>query len=158
MLRTLSLMLLFALHSACRPSSNESEIAAVEAITPDCYPAEAWQKMTWLAGEWRGTDAGQVLQQSFEMYSDKHLMLHQLLGGKTSIQGFVWKNGHYFFGQNQQWIVTWIGEKDIRFDSTRPHVSPMTWTRINAETWHLIRHNPQGDHTVVMERNPKTPS
>ena len=65
---------------------------------------------------------------------------------------FSWQSGRYYYGQNRQWVVTWIGEKDIRFDPLSPGLEPMTWTRLNDNQWHLVRHNPGGDETILMER------
>jgi hypothetical protein len=63
-----------------------------------------------------------------------------------------WDNGRYYYGTSRQWVVTWIGEKDIRLDPVKPGLSPMTWTRLHDDRWHLVRHTPGKDETVIMER------
>ena len=66
---------------------------------------------------------------------------------------FSWKDGHYYYGQNRQWIVRWISEKNIRFDPLVPGLKPMTWSRVHDNEWHLVRHNDGGDEVIVMERS-----
>lgn len=117
------------------------------------YNRSALQKMKWMAGAWKGETAGRVIEQTFLFHTDQLLEVFQSAGnGNTASQFFLWKDGKYFYGQQQQWMVTWIGEKDIRFDPVASGVKPMTWTRLNDKKWHLIRHAPKGDETIVMER------
>jgi hypothetical protein len=71
---------------------------------------------------------------------------------------FSWKDGHYYYGQNRQWIVSWISEKNIRFDPVVPGIKPMTWSRVHENEWHLLKHTDSGDQIIVMERTEEVPS
>ena len=144
----LSLLFIFACQNAV-PPTDDSEIIAHENTLPVRYSPSDIQKMHWLAGAWKGA----AIRQSFQFHGGDSLEI-LLLGkdGKTSISSFVWENGRYYYGQYRQWVVTWIGEKDVRFDPLRPGLTPMTWTRLSDQKWHFVKHLPGGDDITVMER------
>ena len=156
MLRTLLFICLFALIAAC---SNQLPFVSPEisAVQPEPYHTqydrEALQNLKWLTGEWKGKVKGRVVTQSFLFHTEHILEVTSTDNGdQTASQFIIWKDGHYYFGQNRQWIVSWLTEKNIRFDPLVPGLMPMTWSRVNADKWHLLRHTDQGDETVVMER------
>lgn len=124
--------------------------AADEIIPPEeefsvRYSPSDLQKMYWLAGSWKGGE----IRQSFQFHGGNALEILLLeKGGKMETRSFTWHDGRYYYGQ---WVVTWIGEKDVRLDPVQPGLMPMTWTRLNDRKWHLVRHSPQGDEITVME-------
>lgn len=116
------------------------------------YAPSDLQKMRWLAGVWKGVEAGRPIRQSFQFHGSNALEILFLdKNGDMNTTALMWDDGRYYFGQYRQWVVTWIGEKDVRFDPLSPGLSPMTWTRLNSQKWHLVRHAPGGDETTVME-------
>lgn len=137
----------------CLPEGFAEIATRQETAAPTAYDPAALQKMKWLSGVWEGNDAGRVMQVSALFHADSMLEITQLEGDAgTPSQQFVWKDGHCRYGSKRQWVVTWIGEKDIRFEPLVPGLQPMTWTRLNDRTWHLVRHAEKGDETVVMGR------
>ena len=147
-----ALILFFSLFSCQTTPLPETDTAFGESPLLIRYTPADVQKMNWLAGVWKGVEAGRPIRQSFQFHSGS--ILESLLvnsDGAMETCSFVWHEGRYYFGQNRQWSVTWIGEKDIRFDPVRADVAPMTWTRLDAQKWHLIRHTPGGDETTLME-------
>lgn len=152
----LPLVLFFASLLACRhlpPEDVLSVIGLPENSSLARYEPSALQKMQWLAGIWQGREAGRTVRQSFQFHDGKTLEIIRMQGnGDMASQLFEWYKDRYYFGQNRQWAVTWIGEKDVRFDPVVAGLESMTWTRLNDDTWHLVRHTPEGDETTVMER------
>ncbi|MDO8368618.1 MAG: hypothetical protein Q7T20_17600 [Saprospiraceae bacterium] len=156
MLRSLLFIFLVVLLGACAnqlPVANP-EVTAVQQETYHAqYDRSALKSLQWLAGEWKGKDAGRIVTQSFLFHTDHILEITPTEAGNQKASQFViWKDGHYYFGQNRQWIVTWISEKNIRFDPLNSGLKPMTWSRVNENEWHLLRHNDEGDEVITMER------
>lgn len=119
------------------------------------YSPSEVQKLHWLAGIWKGEEAGRPFRQSFQFHGGNALeILIMNNSGDISSCPFVWHNDHFYYGRYRQWVVTWIGEKDVRFDPVQPGggLAPMTWTRLNDQKWHLVRHAPEGDEITAMER------
>lgn len=149
-------VLLFAFALACRQLPPEILVSAIglpENSSLARYEPSALQKMQWLAGVWKGEEGGRAVRQSFQFHDDKSLEIIRVEGnGDIASLLLSWHEGRYYYGQNRQWAVTWIGEKDIRFDPLTPGLEPMTWTRLDDRQWHLVRHAPEGDETTVMER------
>lgn len=101
---------------------------------------------------WTGREGGRPVRQSFQFHGGNALETLLMEGnGEMDASPFVWREGRYYYGQQYQWIVTWIGEKDVRFDPVRTGFSPMTWTRQNDRKWLLVRHLPGGDDVTEME-------
>ena len=162
MIRFWFLFCLPALFTSCSGTLSEDagpEFISQEEIVYSRYERSELQKMNWLAGDWKGTDLRHTFEQSFRFLPGDHLEIHQIaVDGQKTDQSFQWELGNFYFGGNRQWIVTWIGEKDIRLDPLAPGLRPMTWTRLNDQTWHLVRHLDKGDETIVMERVADIPS
>lgn len=150
------MLLLLIFVTSCRnqfPEDITDIIAMPEGAYAARYDRSAMQKMNWLAGNWKGEEAGRVVKQSFHFRGENTLEITRMEGNGDMVSLlFSWHDGRYYFGQNRQWIITWIGDKDIRFDPLTPGLDPMTWTRLNDYQWHLVRHAPEGDETTVMER------
>jgi hypothetical protein len=156
MLRSLLFLLLLALAPSCRnqfPEDITDILAMPENASRARYDRSALQKMQWLSGIWNGEESGRPVRQSFQFHDDNALEIIRMEGNGDMVSLlFSWQNGRYYYGQNRQWAVTWIGEKDIRFDPLTSGLESMTWTRLNDHQWHLVRHAPEGDETTVMER------
>ena len=156
MSRSLLFLVFLTLIASCTNQLPEdlTDVTELQQDAPQTkYDRSALQKMKWLAGAWKGETDGRKLEMSF-LFSTNHLLeVFQSAGNSnTASHFFLWKDGRYFYGQQQQWLVTWIGEKDIRFDPVTPGAKSMTWTRLNDKKWHLIRHAAKGHETIVMER------
>jgi hypothetical protein len=135
------------------PDELTDVIALPENSSLARYDKSELQKMRWLAGIWEGEKVGRVVRQSFQFHSDNTLEVIRTEGnGEMTSLLFTWQNGRYHYGQNRQWAVTWIGKKEVRFDPLTSDGDPMTWTRLDDNRWHLVRHTPNGDETTVMER------
>ena len=156
MSRSLLFLVFLTLIASCTNQLPEdlTNVTELQQDAPQTkYDRSALQKMKWLAGAWKGETPDRKLEQSFLFQMDLLLESFQLAGNSnTASHFFLWKDGKYFYGQQQQWMVTWIGEKDIRFDPVTPGIKPMTWTRLNDKKWHLIRHGVKWNETIVMER------
>ncbi|MCW5923128.1 MAG: hypothetical protein KIS77_12325 [Saprospiraceae bacterium] len=156
MLRYLLFISSLLLTAACHNTlpENLTDIIALPEYTPAArYERSDLSKMTWLAGVWKGEEAGRAVRQSFQFHNNQTLEIIRMEGnGDMMSLLLTWHNGRFYYGQHRQWVVTWIGEKDIRLDPTAPGLEPMTWTRLHADQWHLVRHTPSGDETTIMER------
>jgi hypothetical protein len=147
--RALFVLPLLLLLFACQNTSpSADEIFPPEEEFSVRYSPSDLQKMHWLAGAWKGSE----IRQSFQFHGGNALeILIVEKEGKMESCSFMWRDGRYYYGQNRQWVVTWIGEKDVRLDPLQPGLSPMTWTRLNGQRWHLVRHLPNGEEVTVME-------
>jgi hypothetical protein len=162
MLRSLLLVSLLSLLAACAHQLPEERTLFSTLQQPNFkanYNESGLQKIQWLSGAWKGKDAGKSLKKSFLFHTDQILevMLTEA-GNQKASQFFSWKDGHFYYGQNRQWVVTWISEKNIRFDPVLPGFSPMTWSKVHENEWHLQRHTEAGDETIVLERSSDLPS
>lgn len=154
-MRRLSLAIFLLLFLfACQTTQPQTEmIMPAEKIAQIRYSPADVQKMRWLAGIWKGEEAGRVVRQSFQFHTGNALEVIRMEGnGDMASLVFSWHDGRYYYGQNRQWVVTWIGDKDVRFDPLVPGTDPMTWTRLNDNQWHVVRHVAGGDETTLMER------
>jgi len=155
MLRSL-LFLLFLFLFACRqlpPEEFGQYLTLPENSSLARYDRADLQKMRWLAGVWKGEEGGRLVRQSFQFHQDNSLEIIRMEGNGDMVSLlFTWHNGRYYYGQHRQWAVTWIGDKDVRFDPLVKGLEPMTWTRLDDNRWHLVRHSPGGDETTLMER------
>jgi hypothetical protein len=156
MLRSIVFFALLALAPACRNTlpENLSQIIAMPEHTQTArYDRSSLEKMSWLAGVWKGEEAGRMVRQSFQFHGSNSLEIIRMEGNGDMVSlMFTWQQGRFYYGQHRQWVVTWIGEKDVRFDPLTTGLEPMTWTRLNDHQWHLVRHSPGGDETILMER------
>lgn len=139
------LLLLFACQNT--PPSTDEFFPPEEEFSVR-YSSSDLQKMHWLAGVWKSPTNSQMFL--FHGGNSLEIMLSNKNGGTENFY-LAWNDGRYYYGQNRQWVVTWIGEKDVRLDPLQPGLSPMTWTRLNGQQWHLVRHLPNGDEVTVME-------
>ncbi len=154
MFRILLLLLIAATLQNCQTTSTTTEedlFAESKAYIP--YTPSDLQKLRWLAGAWKGEENGKTIRQLFQFHNNSSLEI-MCFGedGNLSSCVFSWRDGRFYYGDNRQWVVTWIGEKDIRFDPVGPNTDPMTWTRLNDSQWHLVRHAASGDRASLMER------
>ena len=153
-MRHLLLLVFLCTTIACKelplPLQAESNIVLPQVR----YTPSDLRKLSWLAGAWQGTDGNKTLRQLFLFHDSNTLEVMDLSAGSGSASSFfVWSVGRYYFGPNRDWVVTWIGEKDVRFDPARAGVQPMSWVRQNDRQWHLVRHAPNGStQEVLMER------
>ncbi len=116
------------------------------------YTAGDLRKLNWLAGDWATT--GKSKQRLLYMFhGTERLEVMDLRDSDSDMASwFTWRDGRYYFGKNQQWVVTWIGNKDIRFDPVQPNVDAMTWTRQGNEKWYCVKHRASGDQVLLFER------
>lgn len=157
MLRSLLFATVFMLLASCAQPLPGSSAETTATQQGEAYHAQydrtALQSMKWLNGAWKGHEAGIEITQTFAFHPDNSLEVTITeAGSPKAVQFFSWKDGHYFYGQNRQWVVTWISEKNIRFEPLTPGLKPMTWSKVEANKWHLLRHTDQGDEVTVMER------
>ena len=149
------LFFLLSLTYSCReiPQPNDTQGASFINNLPEVrYTQADVKKLSWLAGAWQGLEAGHILRQLFLFHDNNTLEVMDLTKGNGFESAFLtWYEGRYYFGPNREWVVRWIGEKDVRFDPVRPDVLPMTWTRQNNRQWLLVRHTPD-QAPVLMER------
>lgn len=156
MIRSLIFISLLSFVTSCANQlpDNGTEFKAFEApVYHAQYDRSALQNLKWLAGEWKGKGNGKETALSF-LFHTNHLLevLQSESGNLKASQFFSWKDGHYYFGQNRQWIITWISDKNIRFDPVVPGLKPMTWSRVHENEWHLLKHSDSGDEVTVMKR------
>lgn len=159
MLRSLLFFCLLVFGASCSrqmPASSTSLLT----LQPEAglyhtpYDRAALKNLKWLEGEWKGKASGRSLKLSFLFHTDQMLEVTPQEGStQKASMFFSWKDGHYYYGQNRQWIVRWISEKNIRFEPLVPDLKPMTWSRVHDNEWHLLRHNDGGDEVIVMERS-----
>lgn len=146
-------LLLFLFACRSNPQLNEESYSTL-ATSPNVRYAQAdMQKMNWLAGTWQGAEAGRSIRKLFQFHGTNVLEILEMDNENgSSVSLLTWHEGRYYLGQNRRWMLTWIGEKDLRFEPTFPGPEAMTWTRLNDRQWHLVRHTPGGDDTTLMER------
>lgn len=152
-LSLLSFLLLFLFACRSNPQLGEVESNAPASLPNVRYSQSDLQKMSWLAGAWQGAEAGRTVRKLFQFHSNNTLEILDMDNANGSyVSLLVWHEGRFYLDQNRRWVLTWIGDKDLRFDPTLPGADPMTWTRLNDRQWHLVRHTPGGDEATLMER------
>ncbi len=156
MIRSLIFISLLSLLTSCA-NQLPDKVTEVDAFETEAFHAQydraALQNLKWLAGSWKGKTNGKETGLSFLFHTNQMLEVMTTEGDNLKAsQYFSWKDGHYYYGQNRQWIVTWISEKNIRFDPVVPGLKPMTWSRVHETEWHLLLHTESGDEVTVMER------
>ncbi len=151
-LSLLSFLLLFLFACRSNPQLSEEDYGIRVSAPNVRYTQADVQKLNWLAGDWKGMEAGRVVHKLFQFHGTNTLeMLDMDNENGSSASLFTWHEGRYYLGPNRQWVLTWIGDKDLRFDPTFPGAEAMTWTRLNDRQWHLVRHAPGGDEATLME-------
>ena len=162
MLRYLLFLSALALFTSCAKSLPENSVSITpipEAPYNVQYDRDALQNLKWITGDWKNKLKGKGTSFSFVFHTNQMLEVAQTEGSNTKpAQFFSWKDGHYYYGQNRQWIITWITEKNIRFDPVVPGLKPMTWSKVHDNEWHLIKHSDAGDEVIVMQRVDELPS
>lgn len=154
MLRSSLALSLFLFLFACQTTQLPTdELALAESAAHIHYTPSDMKKMQWLAGAWKGEEKGRSVRQLFQFHGNASLeILCADTDNNWSSCAFTWHDGRFYFGQYRQWVVTWIGDKDVRFDPVRPGLESMTWTRLSDQKWHKVVHTATGDETVVMQR------
>lgn len=151
----LLLSFLVLLLCACRstPQLREEAYKALPSLPSVRYAQADLYKLRWLAGAWQGSESGRLVRKVFQFHDENALEIleYDPQDGATACT-LSWHDGRFYFGANRQWVLTWIGEKDVRLDPAVLGVEPMTWTRLDNNRWHLIRHTAEGDETTPMLR------
>ncbi|MBL7804403.1 MAG: hypothetical protein JNL02_11750 [Saprospiraceae bacterium] len=140
---------------ACRsnPQLREELYLVLPTTTEVRYSQADLHKLDWLSGAWTGKEAGRNFRILFQFHDDNSLEVFQFDQVKGSTMSLLsWHEGKYYFGTNRQWIVSWIGNKDVRFEPAVYGVEPMTFTRISDNQWHWVRHTAEGDEATLLER------
>lgn len=152
LLPVLALISLFACRS--NPQLRE-EVYMLLPNTPEVhYSLADLRKLDWLAGSWTGKDAGRNFHILFQFHDDQSVEVFNFDEMKGSTMSLLsWYEGRFYFGSNRQWVISWIGEKDVRLDPAVYGVEPMTFTRLNDHQWHWIRHTVDGDEATLLERS-----
>ncbi len=141
---------------ACRsnPQLREEAYLSLPTLPEVGYKQADLHKIEWLAGAWTVREAGRNMRMVFQFHDDNTLEIFEFDRKNGSTASLLrWEDGRYYFGSNSQWVLTWIGEKDIRLDPAVQGVDAMTWTRLNDHQWHLIRHTALGDEATMLERS-----
>lgn len=142
----------------CRQArTNQTDYQAYSTHEHDVMPAKydigELERMRWLTGNWVNDAATDRFMLDFHFGADNNLVAHRVNAQQISaLQPFVWSNGKFYFGSNREWIVTWIGEKDVRFDAAKPGILPMTWTKKSDAVWYMVQHTSEGDKTFKMQK------
>lgn len=153
-MKILVLALLLTSAFACReiPVATSDEIAAEEAPTVRYTKADI-RKLRWISGAWESTQPGRPVKQNFQFTPDNALEISEIGDSATPTTTMLtWYEGRYYLGENREWVITWIGEKDVRFEPTRAGKYPFTWTRFGEDQWYHVSHTPRGDRPVLMQR------
>ncbi|MBL7783282.1 MAG: hypothetical protein JNM22_18775 [Saprospiraceae bacterium] len=156
-MKILLLSLLLTASFACRQSADLPVAAAAIQSTvtiPDVrYTQNDIRKLRWIEGAWESTQPGKPVRQSFHITDDFQLEINDISDqGEPASTMLSWYEGHFYLGENRDWVVTWIGEKDVRFDPVRPGKLPFTWTRFGENQWYHVSHHSEGDRPVLMQR------
>ena len=147
--------------ASCAPSAKQdSELT--DNLEKSVYHARfdlgALQQVRWLQGAWKGKNGGHDLQESIRFIAGQGMEITTEDGSVKTAMHFNWKNGHFFYGENRQWLVTWISDKNIHFDPLAPGLKPMTWSKVSDNTWHFILHGEKNDEIIEMIRCGELPS
>ncbi len=111
------------------------------------------RKIRWIEGNWESTQLERPIKQHFQLSPDNSLEISETGNSSESFSTLLtWHEGCYYLGDNREWVVTWIGEKDVRFEPTRPGQNAFTWTRFGEDQWYHVSHTPRGDKPVLMQR------
>ena len=152
-MKILVLALLLSSVFACRevsdaiPADIEFEVAPIVR-----YAQNDIRKLRWIEGAWESTQPQSPVKKNFEFNPDNSLEITDI-GNSGDISSLLtWHEGCYYLGDNREWVVTWIGEKDVRFEPTRPGQNAFTWTRFGEDQWYHVSHTAQGDKPVLMQR------
>lgn len=156
-MKILALLLAAAtLLPACQTTEMPDALMTIVPPPHRNYEQSAAQKMNWLAGLWQSDTERSPMRLLFQFHQTNVLEVADLSANScNSVAGWlVWQNGRYYFGESRQWVVTWIGEKDLRLDPAQPGngVQPMSWVRQSDERWLLVRHLRSGDEVTAMQR------
>lgn len=140
----------FACQETALPASDETGIEAAPAVR---YTQADIRKLRWINGAWESTQPGQPVRQNFQFTPDNSLEITEIGDSETpNTTMLTWYDGCYYLGENRDWVITWIGEKDVRFEPTHAGKHPFTWTRFGEDQWYHVSHTPSGDRPVLMQR------
>jgi len=150
------LLAVAALLPACQTTEMPDALTTVVAPPHRNYEQRDAQKMQWLTGLWQSDTDRSPMRLLFQFHQANVLEVADFsANNNNAVSGWlVWQNGRYYFGERRQWVVTWIGEKDLRLDAAQPGngAQPMTWVRQSNDRWLLIRHLRSGDEVTEMQR------
>jgi hypothetical protein len=152
-MKIIVLALLFCTAFACReiPNSIPADIE-FEAAPIVRYTQGDIRKIRWIEGSWKSTQPEQPVKKNFQFSPDNSLDILEIGNSGAFSTLLTWHAGCFYLGDNREWVVTWIGEKDVRFEPTRPGKNPFTWTRFGEDQWYHVTHSPRGDQPVLMQR------
>ena len=153
-MKIIVLALLLCSAFACREISDSAPAdVTFEAAPIVRYTQADIQKLRWIKGVWESTQPERPVKQNFQFTPDYALEIIETgTSGEPTSMLLTWHAGCYYLGDNRDWVVTWIGEKDVRFEPTRPGRNPFTWTRFGEDQWYHVTHSPRGDQPVLMQR------
>lgn len=155
-MKTFASLLLICSVIACRQIPQAADIIdpkSAEVLSRARYDEADLYKLGWLAGAWKGEEGGNQIQLLFQFHGENMLEVMEFGKPHGANSTFLsWSEGYYYLGENRDWKIVWIGEKDVRFEPARSGRSAMTWTRLSDNTWYRIHHLPSGDQAMRMER------
>lgn len=155
MKHTLLLIPILLLSFCSRPEIQQTPLTTV-ADSKDIsvnYPSNGLAQIQWLSGKWQCADSKTSM-----LFLFHNSTAVEVIHSENGSNWFTWQDGRIYYGPNRQWVITWIGKKDIRMDAVRPGLPAMTWTRVNEQQWRLIQHTAKGDLITLFERPENTQS
>ncbi len=153
-MKIIVLALLLCSAFACRDTSDSMPAdVEFEAAPIVRYTRADIQKLRWIRGAWESTQPERPIKQNFQFTPDNMLEIMEIgISGEPLSTLLNWHAGCYYLGDNRDWVVTWIGDKDVRFEPTRPGKTPFTWSRFGENQWYHVSHHTRGDRPVLMQR------
>jgi hypothetical protein len=121
------------------------------------YKKSDLKKIKWIEGKWKGLDKGQPFYEIYQLINDSTLQVTSFdWDGKDSSQtsrSFVyWKEGAYYLGDQLNWKVTDITDKEIVMKRNYKASNDIIWRYKDISSWEAILESDKGVKNYHMER------
>jgi hypothetical protein len=137
-----------------RKTSAPSEAVLAQDLGPVRYEKSDLHKLKWIIGAWKAEEAGKTLVETFKMTAEGMEIIHLNKDGEETHMPLFWEDGRFYLGAEKQWMVTWIGEKDVKLEATREGLYDMTWTRGPGNLWYAILETEKETKTYTLHKSP----
>jgi hypothetical protein len=121
------------------------------------YSKNDLQKLKWIEGSWKGMYNNQPFFEIYKLTDDSTLEVTSYdWNGKdssnTSRTYVRWIDSSYYFGEQMNWKVVSITDRQITMKRNYKASNDIIWKFYDANSWDAILEKPKGEEHYHMER------
>ena len=119
------------------------ELDGLSSLTQETYKKADLKKIKWIEGKWKGIYQGKPFYEIYEFINDTTLRITSYEwdgkdSSKSSRSFVYWKDGSYYLGDEMNYKVTNISDKEIKMLPNHKANNDILWKYNSNNSWKAI--------------------